>query len=535
MTVLVFQLLGGIGLFLFGMVLLTDGLKYFAGEALRRALVRFTGTPIKAFGSGALVTLLVQSSSATTVTVIGFVSAGLLTFPQAIGVVFGASLGTTGTGWIVSVLGLKVNLGFYALPVVGAGAFLKLLGRARWKGLGAALGGFGLIFVGIETLQEGMTGLSNVWDLASLPATGFTGHFFAMSVGILMTVIMQSSSAAVATTLTGLHAGAVGFEQAASLVIGAAIGTTVTGALAVIGGSVSAKRTACAHIVFNLATGLIALILLPVFLKLISWAQVHLSLEPGAVSLAAFHSIFIGVGVLIFLPMVHPFARVIERLISDKEGFALVNNLDDSLLLSPAVALEASRRALAELAVSLCGVVSAGVAHPSGAVDRRAGEEIGQALGKVQEFFSRIPPLGSAQPPSEDRMAQIHAIDHLTRLHAHLSLPPGPQRMLRHPRLWPLMERCRAVLGAASTGLAGKGADNWWEPVRDGAAELSDLRRKARPTVLAETARGEWSPSEALDVLDAVRWLDRVSYHIWRVTNYLAGPRTPEVSEDTEH
>jgi phosphate:Na+ symporter len=127
MTVMIFKLLGGIGLFLLGMVLLTDGLKAFAGDALRRALVRFTGTPFKAFGSGALVTLMVQSSSATTVTVIGFVSAGLLTFPQAVGVVFGASLGTTGTGWIVSVLGLKVILGFYALPLVGIGAFMKLL------------------------------------------------------------------------------------------------------------------------------------------------------------------------------------------------------------------------------------------------------------------------------------------------------------------------------------------------------------------------------------------------------------------------
>ena len=168
MTAMIFKLVGGIGLFLLGMVLLTDGLKAFAGESLRRALVRFTGTPLKAFGAGALVTALVQSSSATTVTVIGFVSAGLLTFPQAVGVVMGASLGTTGTGWIVAVLGLKISLGFYALP-------------------------------------------------------GLWGHVLAMVIGMVMTVIMQSSSAAVATTLTALHTGTVNFEQAASLVIGAAL------------------------------------------------------------------------------------------------------------------------------------------------------------------------------------------------------------------------------------------------------------------------------------------------------------------------
>jgi phosphate:Na+ symporter len=139
MTVLVFKLLGGVGLFLMGMVLLADGIKSFAGDALRTALVRFTGRPFKAFTSGALITAIVQSSSATTVAVIGFVSAGLLTFPQAVGVVLGASLGTTSTGWIVSVLGLKVSIGFYALPLVGVGAFMKLLALGRWKSFGLAL------------------------------------------------------------------------------------------------------------------------------------------------------------------------------------------------------------------------------------------------------------------------------------------------------------------------------------------------------------------------------------------------------------
>lgn len=193
-----FALLGGIGLFLLGMVLLTDGLKAFAGDALRDALVRFTGTPVTAFASGTLVTLMVQSSSATTVAVIGFVSAGLLTFPQALGVVFGASLGTTGTGWIVSVLGLKVSLGTYALPIIGVGALLRLLGKSRWRSLGLALAGFGLIFVGIDTLQDGMQGISESLNLAAIPSTGLGGHALAMGIGILLTIVMQSSSAAVA-------------------------------------------------------------------------------------------------------------------------------------------------------------------------------------------------------------------------------------------------------------------------------------------------------------------------------------------------
>lgn len=349
MIVMLFKLVGGIGLFLLGMVLFTDGLKAFAGQTLRRELVRFTGRPLKAFVSGALATALVQSSSATTITVIGFVSAGLLTIPQAVGVVIGASLGTTGTGWIVSVLGLKVSVGFYALPLVAAGAFMKLLARGRWKTFGLALAGFGLIFVGIEALQEGMLDLSGLFSLVQLPSMGLWGHVLVMLLGVFMTVVMQSSSAAVATTLTALHTGAVNFEQAAALIIGAAVGTTVTGALAAIGASVPAKRTALAHVLFNLGTGLIAVLLLPLLPWVIRLMQGHLGLDPGAVSLAAFHTFFIAVGVAVFRPFVDSFARGIERLLPET-GPTLTRHLDDTLLNAPSVALEATRRALNQTA-----------------------------------------------------------------------------------------------------------------------------------------------------------------------------------------
>lgn len=158
----VWQIAGGIGIFLLGMVLVTEGAKAFAGESLRKALVRFTGSPWRAFLSGAIATLAVQSSSATTLTVIGFVSAGLLTFSQAVGVVIGASLGTTGTGWLVSVLGLKFSIGHYALPVIAIGALLRLLGRGSWHLIGLPLAGFGLIFVGIDMLQQGKIGRAHV-------------------------------------------------------------------------------------------------------------------------------------------------------------------------------------------------------------------------------------------------------------------------------------------------------------------------------------------------------------------------------------
>ncbi|MFQ3671929.1 MAG: Na/Pi symporter, partial [Verrucomicrobiia bacterium] len=291
------SLFGGVGLFLLGMTLLTDGLKSFAGDSLRAALLRFTGRPVTAFLSGLLATALVQSSSATTVATIGFVSAGLLSFTQSIGIVLGASLGTTSTGWLVSVFGLKLSIAKLALPIIGLGAFLRLLGRGRWAPLGLSLAGFGLIFIGIDQLQQGMAGLNQHIDLAALPSSGLLGHALMMAAGILLTILMQSSSAAVATTLTALHSHTISFEQAASVVIGAAVGTTVTAALAAIGATAVAQRTALAHILFNLFTGIVALLLLPAFLALITWANQHLDLAPGAVSLAAFHTLFIAVGV----------------------------------------------------------------------------------------------------------------------------------------------------------------------------------------------------------------------------------------------
>jgi phosphate:Na+ symporter len=520
MTALLFKLVGGIGLFLLGMVLLTDGLKAFAGEALRRALVRFTGTPLKAFGSGALVTAMVQSSSATTVTVIGFVSAGLLAFPQAVGVVMGASLGTTGTGWMVSVLGLKVSLGFYALPLVGVGAFMKLLGRGRWRSFGLALAGFGVIFLGIETLQGAMQGLAGVLRLSDLPSKGLAAHGATLAIGAVMTVVMQSSSAAVATTLTALHTGAVNFEQAASLVIGAAIGTTVTGALAAIGGSVPAKRTALAHVLFNLATGVVALVLLPLFLWGIRLAQEHLGLDAGATSLAAFHTLFIGVGVVVFLPFIGRFAHLIERVLPDR-GPVLTRHMDDTLLAAPAVALEATRRALSETACELFGVLREELGRERGGGQGLRGERMHQALDLVQRFFARIPPVAEHEPMSESRLVLVHAIDHLVRLSSRTSVPFGVARVLGSERLRGAVDTGQRVLELGELGLRGAGPADWLDQVERRAAGLADVRRAGRPALLEQTAVGRQDPKDALDVLDAMRWLDRLAYHTWRICHYL--------------
>jgi phosphate:Na+ symporter len=520
MHVTIFQLLGGIGLFLLGMVLLTDGLKAFAGQALQQALVRFTGTPAKAFASSALATLMVQSSSATTVTLIGFVSAGLIAFPQAVGAVIGASLGTTGTGWLVSVLGLKVSLGTYALPAVGIGALMRLLAHGRRRSLGLALAGFGLIFIGIETLQTGMQILVGTFGRESLPATLPFGFLVVAMVGILMTVVMQSSSAAVATTLTALHTQAVSFDQAAVLVIGASIGTTVTGALAVIGGSVPAKRTALAHVLFNLATGLIAIFLLPLLLWVVELAQRHGGLEPGAVSLAAFHTLFIGLGVAAFLPFARPLAHWIERVLPDR-GLGLTRHLDDSLLEAPAVGLEATRRTLTETSLEIINILEWQLQSGCNFYDAAQHAGVVAAIEQTQRFFTRIPTISEDEPLSKSRIGQLHAIDHLTSLVPRLSVPTPIHQALAEGAMRPAIEHCRQVLGLARLRLLDQAGASWRADIEMGVLTFKEIRHRRRIDILQQTAIGTHSPAEAMQSLDAMRWLVGVAHHMWRVSYYL--------------
>jgi phosphate:Na+ symporter len=226
------SVLGGVGLFLLGMSVMTAGLKALAGSQLRTVLSKAAATPLSGAFWGAVVTLIVQSSSATTMTTIGLVSAGVLTFPQGLALVFGANVGTTGTGWLVALIGVRVSLTAAALPMIFVGALIKLLGRGRISAAGAALAGFALVLFGLTTLQQGMGGVAEQLHPANLPAifgtswwAGLYGLLALVVIGLVMTALMQSSTAAIAVTLSAFYAGAVGLDQACALIIGQNIGT----------------------------------------------------------------------------------------------------------------------------------------------------------------------------------------------------------------------------------------------------------------------------------------------------------------------
>lgn len=535
---MVVLIVGGIGLFLLGMLLLTDGLKTFAGDSLRRALLRFTGRPAAAFGSGLAVTALVQSSSATTLATIGFVSAGLITFPQAIGVLFGASLGTSSTGWLVSTLGLKFSVSTLALPLVAGGALLGLSKRGRWSALGLSVAGFGLIFIGIDTLQQGMEGLAARVDPSDLPGAGIGGKLALMLIGILMTVLMQSSSAAVVTTMAALYSGAVDFEQATTLVIGQAVGTTSTALLAAIGASVPARRTAAAHVVFNLSTALVALALQPLFLSGIAYAQSHFGLDPGAVSLAAFHTSFIALGVVLFLPMTNGFARFIEWIIPERDARA-VRHLDDSVLSVPSVALEALRGAVRNVAAEAAGLLAHKLEPGADPVAQaQLQSKLEEMVLECEQFLARIPPVDAESRPGSLRLSLLHALDHLGRmLGAFKRTPrlPKPDCVIEeYDRLYALSSEVALSLKLAFE--ANPSELQHLSSIPDSAKQVAALRKQHRAKLLEDSVRAKRTPGETLAWLDAVRWIDTATYHCWRLARYLGeGETQPSENEADNH
>jgi len=343
-------LAGGVGLFLLGMGLMTEGLRLAAGPALERILARSTQTRLRGLALGALVTVLVQSSSAVTVATIGFVNAGLLSLSQALWVLFGANVGTTTTGWLVALVGMKFNIELFALPLIGVGMLLRLTGEGGKRGaLGTALAGFGVLFLGIDLLKNTFSDFAAAFVLPQWD--GFIGVAAMVLVGILMTVLMQASAAALVLAFSAAQSGLVSIEAAAAVVIGANIGTTVTAVLAAIGATSNAKRAAVAHILFNVLTGTVALLLLPWLLGALGTLRELLGLDHApAATLALFHTAFNLLGVALVWPLAGWLtAFLLGRFRSAEEDEARPRYIDKTVLAVPALALDALEREINRL------------------------------------------------------------------------------------------------------------------------------------------------------------------------------------------
>jgi phosphate:Na+ symporter len=516
--------LGGIGLFLLGMVLLTDGIKVFAGTALREILKKYIRGPISGMVTGTGLTALLQSSSATMLTTIGFVSAGLITFPQALGVIFGANLGTTSTGWLVSILGFKLSIGAAALPLIFVGAMLRLLTKGRVSALGTAIAGFGLLFFGIGMMQEGMGGLSARIDVASFAGEGIGGILTLVLVGIVMTVVMQSSSAAMAITLAALHTGGIDVTQGAAMVIGQNVGTTVTAAMAAIGATNAARRTALAHILFNILTGFIALGLFPLFVWGVHRYEVSSGNVAGVAVLAGFHTAFNIVGVAVFLPAVGHFARLVERLVPEHRS-EFDRHLDLSVAGLGMVGIETARRTLIDVlgAFVARGVFVVRDQPCPGQLRQRSADGLA-ALPKVGGFIARV---GTESAPGEeltDQVGLVHVLDHLNELATFLDLiehhhVPAASRV----HIESIRSEVEELMILVESHFSPGGCSADVAAISPMIAAIADRRRSLRAALIGDVARGTISAEIGADLIDHVRWLDTCAYHIGRALSYLVG------------
>ncbi|MBL1147006.1 MAG: Na/Pi cotransporter family protein [Pseudomonadota bacterium] len=346
------HLLGGIGIFLLAISLLTRGLKSAGSEFLRRMMAKWTKTPLHGLGLGLGVTAILQSSSATTVIVLGLVNAAILTIGQAIWVIMGSNIGTTLTGWIVTVVGLDFDIKPFALPLIGIGMLAQVFIKSpRADAFALALTGFGLFFLGIDILKDAFAGYADQINLQDINGKGGFYLIMMFLVGFAATVATQSSSAAVALILTGTAGGLIGLPEGAAMVIGANLGTSTTAVLVVIGAEPDARRAASAHVLFNLITGIVALAILPLMLKFIAEITQALDLPASdTVSLALFHTVFNVMGVMLLSPFVPMLTRFLERsFMSAEEEEGRPRYLDDTTLHIPAMALDALVRELGRL------------------------------------------------------------------------------------------------------------------------------------------------------------------------------------------
>jgi phosphate:Na+ symporter len=501
------------------MIVMTEGLRALAGRMMRRSLMRFTQSPLSGVLTGATATAILQSSSATTVAAVGFVSAGLISFSAALGIIFGANVGTTMTGWLVAILGFKLQLGEVMLPFIFIGASLKLFTKSRWSNLGFAIAGFGLIFVGISTLQSAMSGIEGFITPAQLPSDSLVGRLQLVTFGIITTVITQSSSAGVAATLAALYAGAVNFEQAAALVIGMDVGTTVTAILATLGGTLNARRTGLSHVLYNIWTGGIALALITPYTWVWNQFAPGQLVQNAEIGLVAFHTCFNIVGVMTILPITQQFANLIIRLLPGND-LDYTHRLDDTLLEDPPLALTAVQSSVQAEFVALLQHMLVILGIP---INRRADlNELQIALDDTQAYLDRIHLKTGSGPAWEQLIHLMHVLDHLQRMHerceededraktAQLTVDLSNDYQL-------LIESIQEILMLIQ--------NNRWQAAGDRSRSMSKLiHEKVRPyreITVTQIATGHIDVLTGTARLEAIRWLRRVSKHITRIIEHM--------------
>lgn len=342
------EIAAGIAILLFGMIMLEEGFHSFASGPLQVLLKKSTDKLYKSIGLGFLSAAILQSSSLISVILISFISAGLIGLRAGIGIIFGSNIGTTATTWLVSTLGLKIDIAGLAMPMLAFGIVLVLQKPKKLKGIGQILAGLGFFFMGIFFMKNGFDVYKDNINLADFAIPGVLGLVIYTFIGVLITMILQSSSATMALILTALAVGQITYTNSLALSIGANVGTTITAIIGSLGSNISGKRLAGAHFIFNIVTGLIALVFIGYLGQLVDIISgwVGISQSNYTFKLSVFHSIFNVLGVIIMIPLINPLINILNRVFKSSDEEDIIEQpqfLDENALAYPQTALLALR------------------------------------------------------------------------------------------------------------------------------------------------------------------------------------------------
>lgn len=393
MSSIIIEAFASLGLFMFGMIYLEDSLKKVAGASFKKWVKVSTDTDTKAVFTGTVATALLQSSSVVTLMALSLTGAGLMSLQSSIGVIFGSNIGTTVTGWVIALIGFKFDIKLIAFVMVGFGGIGSvLISEGKIRHIFGGFTGFGLIFLGLEGLKESFTFLAETIDIATLQE--YNKLIFVL-VGVILTAIIQSSSASIAIAQSALFTGILGFEHAAAFVIGANVGTTATAIIGAIGGSSDKKRTALAHIAFNVFTGIIAFILL----MPMNWAIHRIGMNETVEALALFHTLFNVLGVIIWFPLIPTLTRWLQTHFTVVKPVTTlyIHNVSHTL---PALEHEALRQEVIHLGHKVCAFAVAAIHIPP-----EEGLQHHRSISKILETYKN--------PLFPSPIERYHELQHL--------------------------------------------------------------------------------------------------------------------------
>ncbi len=536
----IYYVIGGLGLFLFGMRIMSDGLKRVAGDRMRRILRMLTRNVPIAVLVGAGVTCLIQSSSATTVMVVGFANAGLMSLKQAIGVVMGANIGTTFTAWLVGWLGV-LKITNYALPAIGIGLLMNMMGRRSWKHWGSVILGFGILFFGLSLMKDAFGPLRQSEQTRQLIARLAGNPLTGVLIGTGMTMLIQSSSATIAIAQMLAFNGVLTFPQALPLIFGDNIGTTITAQIASVGTNINAKRAARAHLLFNLFGVLLLLPFIGPYGRLVE------ALVPGAVGqqnimlhIALSHSVFNVLNTLIWMPFAGVLTAAARRLVPGELELVSVEPqyLEEHLLETPPIALEQARREVVRM-IELAASAVCDAAEGFFKSDRTEMQLVGQKeeaidnlQNKITQYLIQVSRRDLEPEQSNELPVLLHAVNDIERMGDHaVNLAEAAERRIEDAL--PFSEAALEELDIMRTevllmfetvvrALAESDAE-----AAKGAFESEDrlnaMERQARESHLRRLAAGECNFYSGLTFVDCVYNYEKIGDHLTNTAQAVLG------------